>query len=213
MDQTLSFIHRYEPSARAGAPTLLLLHGTGGNESDLLPLGRMIAPGAALLSPRGKVLENGMPRFFRRLAEGVFDEQDVVRRANELADFIAEARERYGLPAPVAVGYSNGANIAAAVLLLRPAALAGAVLLRPMMPLRSAPAVELDGKPVLLLSGAMDPIAAASSTARLVSALGAAGADVLHRERPAGHELSQADITAARSWLASAEREPDAAVA
>ena len=101
----------------------------------------MIAPGAALLSPRGKVLENGMPRFFRRLAEGVFDEDDVRRRANELADFIAEARDRYGLPAPIAVGYSNGANIAAAMLLLRPEALAGAVLLRPMMPLRAAPAV------------------------------------------------------------------------
>jgi len=207
MHQTLSFIHRYEPSARAGAPTLLLLHGTGGNEADLLSLGRMIAPGAALLSPRGKVVENGMPRFFRRLAEGVFDEDDVRRRASELADFIAEAREEYGLPAPIAVGYSNGANIAAAALLLRPEVLDGAVLLRPMMPLRAAPAVDLNGKPVLLLSGAMDPIASEDSTARLASALGAAGATVQHRELPAGHELSQADIAAARSWLASAARE------
>ena len=213
MQQTLAFTHRYEPSARAGAPTLLLLHGTGGNEDDLLPLGRMIAPGAALLSPRGKVLENGMPRFFRRLAEGVFDEEDVRRRANELADFIAEARDRYGLPAPIAVGYSNGANIAAAVLLLRPEALDGAVLLRPMMPLRAAPAVDLGGKPVLLLSGAMDPIAAADSTALLVSALGAAGAQVQHRELAAGHEVSQADITIARSWLASAVHKAEAAIA
>ena len=212
MEKTLAFTHRYEPSARAGAPTLLLLHGTGGNEDDLLPLGRMIAPGAALLSPRGKVLENGMLRFFRRLAEGVFDEQDVQRRANELADFLAEARDRYGLPAPIAVGYSNGANIAAAVLLLRPEALDGAVLLRPMMPL-AAPAADLGGKPVLLLSGAMDPIAAADSTARLVSALGAAGADVLHRELAAGHEVSQADITIARSWLASAVHKAEAAIA
>jgi phospholipase/carboxylesterase len=213
MEKTLSFIHRYEPSARAGAPALLLLHGTGGNESDLLPLGRMIAPGAALLSPRGKVLENGMPRFFRRLAEGVFDEQDVRRRASELADFIAEARDRYGLPAPIAAGYSNGANIAAAVLLLRPAALAGAVLLRPMMPLSMAPAVDLNGKPVLLLSGAMDPIATQDSTARLACALGAAGARMEHRELPAGHELSQADIAAARGWLASTvQREPEAAI-
>ena len=149
-----------------------------------------------------------MPRFFRRLAEGVFDEDDVQRRANELADFIAEARERYGLPAPIAVGYSNGANIAAAVLLLRPEALAGAVLLRPMMPLRAAPAVSLQGKPVLLLSGAMDPIATEDSTARLASALGAAGAQVQHRDLPAGHELSQADIAAARGWLASAARQP-----
>jgi phospholipase/carboxylesterase len=213
MEKTLSFIHRYEPSARTGAPTLLLLHGTGGNESDLLPLGRMIAPGAALLSPRGKVLESGMPRFFRRLAEGVFDEEDVRRRANELADFIAEACDRYDLPAPIAVGYSNGANIAAAVLLLRPEALAGAVLLRPMMALRVAPAVDLNGKPVLLLSGAMDPIATEDSTARLASALGTAGADVQHRQLPAGHELSQADIVAARGWLASTvQREPEAAI-
>jgi phospholipase/carboxylesterase len=204
MEQSLSFAHRYEPSARARAPTLLLLHGTGGNESDLLPLGRMMAPGATLLSPRGKVLENGMPRFFRRLAEGVFDEEDVVRRANQLADFIAEARGRYGLPAPIAVGYSNGANIAAAVLLLRPEAMAGAILLRPMMPLRAAPAASLMGKPVLLLSGVMDPIATAESTAGLAAALDGAGASVQQRELPAGHELSQADIAAARSWLASA---------
>ena len=213
MEQALSFVHRYEPSARTGAPTLLLLHGTGGNEADLLPLGRMIAPGAALLSPRGKVLENGMPRFFRRLAEGVFDEDDVQRRANELADFIAEARDQYGLPAPIAVGYSNGANIAAAALLLRPEALAGAVLLRPMMPLRAAPAVSLQGKPVLLLSGAMDPIATEDSTARLAAALGAAGAQVQQRDLPAGHEVSQADIATARSWLASAARQPETAIA
>ena len=212
MQQPLSFTYRYEPSARADAPTLLLLHGTGGNEDDLLPLGRMIAPGAALLSPRGKVLENGMPRFFRRLAEGVFDEDDVRRRAYELADFIAAAREHHGLPQPIAVGYSNGANIAAAVLLLRPEALDGAVLLRPMMPL-AAPAADLGGKPVLLLSGAMDPIAAADSTAPLVSALGAAGAQVQHRELAAGHEVSQADITIARNWLASAVHKAEAAIA
>jgi len=214
MQQSLSFAHRYEPSARERAPTLLLLHGTGGNESDLLPLGRMIAPGATLLSPRGKVLENGMPRFFRRLAEGVFDEVDVARRANELADFIAEARGRYGLPAPIAVGYSNGANVAAAVLLLRPEAMAGAILLRPMMPLRAAPAASLQGKPVLLLSGVMDPIATIASTAGLAAALDGAGASVQHRELPAGHELSQADIATARRWLASAtSQEAEAAVA
>jgi phospholipase/carboxylesterase len=206
MEQTLSFVHRCEPSARAGAPTRLLRHGTGGNEDDLLPLGRMIAPGAALLSPRGKVLENGMPRFFRRLAEGVFDEQDVQRRANELADFVTEARGRYDLPAPIAVGYSNGANIAAAVLLLRPEALAGAVLLRPMMPLTAVPVADLSGKSVLMLSGAMDPIASADGTARLAAALSATGAEVMRRDLPTGHELSQADIAAARSWLAAVDR-------
>ena len=130
------------PGERAQARPLLLLHGTGGDEDDLVPLGRMVAPGAALLSPRGKVLENGMPRFFRRLAEGVFDENDVRARAHELADFIDAAREHYGIAAPVALGYSNGANIAAAVMLLRPEALAGGILLRAMVPLANPEAEQ-----------------------------------------------------------------------
>jgi phospholipase/carboxylesterase len=203
MEKPLSFVHRYEPAARGDAPTLLLLHGTGGNEDDLVPLGRMIAPGAALLSPRGQVLEHGMPRFFRRLAEGVFDEADVRRRALELADFIAAAREKYGLPAPVALGYSNGANIAAALLYLRPEALVGAVLLRAMVPLASGPEARLDGKPVMILSGAMDPIVPAANAGRLAAALEGAGAAVTHRTLPVGHELSQADIGAGRNWLAA----------
>ena len=122
----LSFIHRFEPATDSSRRPLLLLHGTGGDENDLLGLGRTISPGSALLSPRGKILENGMPRFFRRLAEGVFDEADVKLRANELADFVADARKAYGLEAPIAVGFSNGANIAAAMLMLRPDALSGA---------------------------------------------------------------------------------------
>src|SRR3954462_12783835 len=171
---SLSFTHRFEPGADPDAPPLLLLHGTGGDEGDLLPLGRALSPGSALLSPRGKVLENGMPRFFRRLAEGVLDEDDLRRRADELAGFVAEARQAYGLAAPVAVGFSNGANIAAAVLLLRPGALAAAALLRGLVPGRAPPpppplrppvvppppppAADLAGRPVLILSGAADPI-------------------------------------------------------
>jgi phospholipase/carboxylesterase len=201
MENPLSFAHRHEPAARDGAPALLLLHGTGGNEDDLLPLGRMIAPGAAFLSPRGKVLENGMPRFFRRRSEGVFDEDDVRRRALELADFIAAARERYGLPAPIALGYSNGANIAAALLYLKPEALAGAILLRAMKPLASGPEARLDAMPVLILSGDMDPIMPPGNAAGLAAALEGAGARVTHRTLPAGHELSQADVTEARNWL------------
>jgi phospholipase/carboxylesterase len=194
----LSFIHRYEPG---GAPPLLLLHGTGGDENDLLPLGRLVAPGAALLSPRGKVLEGGMPRFFRRLAEGVFDEDDLRRRANELADFVTEARAAYGLEAPVALGFSNGANIASGLLLLRPDALAGAALLRPMLPFREPPAVDLADKPVLLLSGAMDPIAPPSHIPRLVRLLEGAGANVTSETVPSGHGLSQADVTLAKAWM------------
>ena len=198
---SLSFTHRFEPGADPDAPPLLLLHGTGGDESDLLPLGRALSPGSALLSPRGKVLENGMPRFFRRLAEGVFDEADLRRRADELAGFVAEAREAYGLAAPVAVGFSNGANIAAAVLLLRPETLAGAALLRAMVPLRDPPAADLAGRPVLLLSGAADPIVPAGNAARLATMLAAAGAEVRHETVPAGHGLSQADLAVTKDWL------------
>jgi phospholipase/carboxylesterase len=199
--QTLSFIHRFEPGRQPDAPPLLLLHGTGGDEADLLPLGRAVAPDSALLSPRGKVLEGGMPRFFRRLREGVFDEEDVRARAHELADFVAEARAAHGLAAPLALGFSNGANIAAAMLLLRPEALAGAVLLRGMVPLGSPPAADLRGKPVLLLSGRMDPIVPADNAARLAGILQAAGADVRHQILPSGHGLSQTDVATAGAWI------------
>ena len=161
----------------------------------------MVAPGSALLSPRGKVLEGGMPRFFRRLAEGVFDEADVRARAQELADFVAEAREAYGLAAPVALGFSNGANIAAALLWLRPETLAGAVLIRAMVPLATPPEADLTGKPVLILSGAMDPIVRAENAERLAAQLTAAGASVRHEVLPAGHAQSQRDVTLAREWL------------
>ncbi len=202
----LSFIHRFERGARPQSRPLLLLHGTGGNEDDLIPLGKMVAPGAPLISPRGQVLEHGMPRFFRRLAEGIFDEQDVRDRAHELADFIEAARKSYGIAAPVALGYSNGANIAAAVMLLRPAALAGGILLRAMVPLASAEAPgALAGKPALLISGAHDPIALPANAARLKSMLEQAGAQVDHRILPVGHELSQGDVTLAREWLEAHE--------
>jgi phospholipase/carboxylesterase len=203
MTTELSHIHRFAPATEAGRPPILLLHGTGGDENDLLPLGRAVAPGAALLSVRGKVLEGGMPRFFRRFAEGVFDEEDVRRRANDLADFVTEAREAYGIAAPIAVGFSNGANIAAAMLFLRPEALAGAVLLRAMTPLPGVPTARLDQKPVLILSGAVDPIVPADDSARLAATLSAAGAEVQHRTVPVGHGLSQADVGIAKAWLAT----------
>ena len=198
----LSFTHRFVAGTDPTAAPLLLLHGTGGDENDLLSLGRMLSPGAALLSPRGKISEGGMPRFFRRLAEGVFDEEDVVRRANELADFIGEARAAYGLAAPVAVGFSNGANIASAMLMLRPEALSGAALMRAMVPLANPPAGAIAGTPVLLLSGSADPIVPAANAANLAAQLGARGARVEHRVLPGGPGLLPAAMSAMRDWLA-----------
>ncbi|MCA1457473.1 alpha/beta hydrolase [Bradyrhizobium sp. BRP22] len=195
------FVYRFVPAEGAGAPPLLLLHGTGGDENDLLELGRMLSPDSALLSPRGRVLENGMPRFFRRLAQGVFDEDDVRRRAAELADFVDSTRQRLGIAAPVAVGYSNGANIAAAMMLLRPGTLAGAALLRAMVPLSDPPRANLAGAPVLIASGQMDPIVPTSNSARLAEMLRDAGADVTRRTLPVGHQLSRADLVLGKDWL------------
>lgn len=181
-----------------------MLHGTGGSETDLLPLGRSLDPHAALLSPRGKVLENGMPRFFRRLAEGVFDEEDLARRTHELADFIESAATEYGLDRTklVAVGYSNGANITGALLLLRPQVLAGAVLMRAMVPLVPDALPDLAGKPVLLASGHQDPIVPAENTRRLAAMLREAGADVTLRLENAGHHLTSYTVETAKHWLA-----------
>jgi phospholipase/carboxylesterase len=206
-DGGLSFIHRFEPGDPPATPPLLLLHGTGGNEDDLLPLGRMIAPRSALLSPRGKVRENGMPRFFRRVTMGVFDEDDVRARANDLADFVEQACRAYDIATPIALGYSNGANVAAAVLLLRPTVLSGAILLRATVPFAHPPRTTLAGIPVLILSGATDPLISADGGARLATVLKASGADVAQRTLPVGHELSQADVSLARAWLE--EREAD----
>lgn len=201
MSNDLTFIYRFEPGNRLEAPPLLLLHGTGGDENDLLPLGQAVSPGSALLSPRGQVLEQSMPRFFRRLSEGVFDEDDVRRRANELADFVEAARARYGIAAPVALGYSNGANIAAAMLLLRPDVLAGAILLRAMVPLSQPPQADLRDKPVLIVSGKLDPIIPASNSAQLAALLANAGANVQHPALPTGHQLTQTDLTLGREWI------------
>ncbi|GAB4448034.1 MAG: VOC family protein [Chloroflexi bacterium OHK40] len=199
----LGFTHVYEPALTPGAPTLLLLHGTGGNEYDLLDLGRTLFPGAALLSPRGQVLENGMPRFFRRLAEGVFDLDDLRRRTDDLAGFVAAASAHYGFDPErvIAVGYSNGANIAASLLLLRPAVLAGAVLFHAMVPLEPSAMPDLHGVPVFLGAGRTDPLIPPQQTERLADLLAGAGAGVTLHWEPGGHGLSQAEIRAAAAWL------------
>jgi phospholipase/carboxylesterase len=200
----LAFIHRFVPGTRAGAVPLLLLHGTGGNETDLLDLGRSLAPGAPLLSPRGRVLENGMPRFFRRLAEGVFDVADLRLQAQELARFVSAARTHYGLGeiAPLALGYSNGANIAAALLLLHPGILSGAVLLRPMVPLIPDTLPDLQGVRVLIAAGFRDPIAVPAQAQALGELLTRCGADLMLQWTNAAHGLVQEDLDAAERWLA-----------
>ena len=209
MNDPLDFIHRFDPapgSNVANAATLLLLHGTGGNENDLINLGRSLAPAANLLSPRGKILENGMPRFFRRLAEGVFDEVDLLRRTHELADFIIAASKEYGFSPDTitAVGYSNGANIAASLLLLRPGILRRAVLLRAMVPLTPTKAPDLTGTRILLASGLTDPILPIHNARQLASMFREAGAELTHHELQAGHQLTSGDLDATRLWLAEA---------
>jgi len=202
-EANLGFVHQFVPAKSESLPTLLLLHGTGGDENDLLPLGQALAPGAALLSPRGKVLENGMPRFFRRLAMGVFDEQDLRFRTQELAEFVRAASARYGfdLGNVVAVGYSNGANIAGSLLLLYPEALRAALLLSPMLPLKPEQMPNLTSVAVFVAAGRADPIVAPENTKQLVSLLEQAGADVTQHWHPGGHELTQSVIEAAQHWL------------
>jgi len=205
-DTALGYIHEFQPATAKGLPTLLLLHGTGGDEHDLLPLGRMLAPGAALLSPRGNVLEREMARFFRRFAEGVFDEEDVKRRAAELAAFVAAAAKEYGFAAEnvVAAGFSNGANIAGAVMLLHPEVLRGGILLRAQGVLAAPPAAPVAGdRHAFLSAGESDPIVTPGETEKLAAALRTAGARVTLHWEAAGHIITRGDIAAARDWLAA----------
>ena len=205
----LGFIHRFIPSnrkeAKAKTPlaTLLLLHGTGGNEEDLIPLGHEIAPEAAILSPRGKVLEAGMPRFFRRLAEGVFDIEDLKFRTNELADFIENASKLYSfdLEYMIAVGYSNGANIASSLLLLRPEILSAAILFRPMVPFIPDTLQNLINKNILICAGEWDPIVPRQNTEKLLDIFKKAHTNVSIYWQKSGHELGQEEILTAKEWL------------
>jgi predicted esterase len=171
MSVDLGFVHRFLPPEDESGPTLLLLHGTGGNEEDLIPLGEALAPGAAVLSPRGKVSEHGAPRFFRRLAEGVFDHEDLLFRTHELVDFVEAAAEKYGFDRSklVAVGYSNGANVAGSTILLHPDLLRAAVLFRAMVPFEPDVTPDLSGMPVFMAAGRMDRMIPPDNTQRLTS--------------------------------------------
>lgn len=206
----LGFIHRFERSPVGGeaAPTLLLLHGTGGSEHDWPEHGRELLPNAALLSPRGPVLENGMPRFFRRLAEGVFDEDDLRRRTDDLAEFVRAATAHYGLDTARvwALGYSNGANIAASLLLRHPGLLRGAVLLRSMPPLAQPPSASspLAAADVLMLSGRHDPLVRPEQAETLHQQLRQVGHTVELQWLDAGHQLTPEDFMGAHRWLARA---------
>jgi predicted esterase len=213
----LGFIHRFIPSKnkKNGArirtseqgskvfTTLLLLHGTGGNEDDLIPLANELDQRAAILSPRGKVLENGMPRFFRRLAEGVFDIEDLKFRTNELADFVKDASKAYGfdLQRTIAIGYSNGANIAASMLLLRPEILSAAILFRAMVPLVPDILPDLSNKHIFMSSGLHDPIVPKQEAEGLFGLFKNAGAKVSLSWQESGHELTIEEVQKAKEWL------------
>lgn len=199
----LGFVHRFQAAARPGLPTLLLLHGTGGDERDLLDVGRGLLPGAALLSPRGQVSEHGMPRFFRRFDDGSFDVEDLRRRTGELASFVGAAARAHGFdPSRVtAVGYSNGANVAASLLLLQPQTLDGAVLFRATLPLQPPSAPVLDGVAVHLSVARNDPFIPRAGAEQLELVLRESGASVDVRWSDAGHGLTPEDLIAGRRWL------------
>lgn len=201
----LGFVHKYVPPSAGSQLTLLLLHGTGGNEGDLLQLGRSLSPKAALLSPRGRVLENGMPRFFRRLGEGIFDINDLTEQTHALARFIEDSSKKYGFKPErvVAAGYSNGANIAGSTLILHPESLAGAVLFRPMVPFMPDVLPHLSGKPILILAGAADALVSKEETGRLSGLLGRAGADVTLHWEEASHAITGDEMKVGREWLAA----------
>ncbi|GJM71677.1 phospholipase/carboxylesterase [Paenibacillus macerans] len=198
--------HIFKPGMGSGertAPPLLLLHGTGGTETDLLPLAELISPASPVLSVRGNVLENGMPRFFRRLAAGVFDEEDLMLRTRELNDFLDEASEQYGFDrrALVAVGYSNGANIAASLLFHYPQALGGAILHHPMVPRRGVELPDMAGLPVFIGAGRYDAMSPARETEELERLLSGAGANVHVHWEPYGHQLTPTEVDAAAAWF------------
>jgi len=199
----LEFVHRFVPSPGGSNLTLLLLHGTGGDENDLIQIGRELAPKAALLSLRGRVLENGMPRFFRRFSEGVFDINDLTDQTHALVRFILESSRAYGFRADgvVAVGYSNGANIAGSTLILHPEALAGAILVRPMVPFMPEVMPDLSRKPILILAGGRDGIVPKSETERLEALLKGAGAAVVVQWADATHGITRSEVVVGREWL------------
>jgi predicted esterase len=204
MNDDLGFTHRFIPAEDPAAETIIVLHGTGGDENSLVGIAQAIAPGAAIISPRGNVLEHGAPRFFKRLGEGVFDPKEVRARAEELARFIRAAIINYNLdPGRVfALGYSNGANVASTVMLVEPDILLGAILLRPMVVYEPPSIPDLSGKSVLISAGRMDPIVPAESVERLRDIFLSAHATVTLNWQLVGHNLVPGEMREAADWLA-----------
>jgi predicted esterase len=204
ISEQLSYAHNFIAAKKIGHPlTLLLLHGTGGDEFDMIPLGRRLESAANILSPRGNVLENGLPRFFKRSSEGVFDKEDIKKRTQELAEFTEKASTTYNfdLDKIVAVGFSNGANIAASLLLFFPRLLAGAMLFRPMLPIMPETEPNLSKIPVLILAGLYDTTVPKYQPKRLSDLLCKAGANASLRWQEAGHTITEKEIDQAREWL------------
>jgi predicted esterase len=201
----LSFIHVYEPAPGADRRTLLLLHGVGGDERDLLALARLLQPTAGVLSPRGQVEDRGMLRFFKRMPQGVYDMEDLPRRAAQLSAFVAAAAAHYRFDAHevMAVGFAEGANIASTMLLACPETLAGAVLFRGAVPMMPDRMPKLPGTPILVSNGRHDRVTAPEDTSQLAALLRAAGADVTVVLQQAAHQLTHADVEQARAWLTS----------
>ncbi|NRF90097.1 alpha/beta hydrolase [Paenibacillus frigoriresistens] len=195
--------HIFQKGTDITSPVLVLFHGTGGTERDLLPLAQAISPTSSVLSVRGNVLENGMPRFFRRLAEGIFDEEDLIFRTKELYDFLDEAAVEHGFDRQnlVAIGYSNGANIAGSLLFHFPDALRGAILHHPMVPLRGIQLPDLTGIPVFIGAGRNDPICSPQETEELQKLLSEAGSTVAVHWEQAGHQLTRSEVEAAGTWF------------
>jgi phospholipase/carboxylesterase len=205
MTEDLGFTHRFVPAEDSSSgETLLVLHGTGGDENDLISIGQAIAPGAAILSPRGNVLENGAPRFFKRLAEGVFDPKEVRSRAAELARFVRASIVTYRLDSTrvFALGYSNGANIASTVMLVEPGVLQGAILFRPMLVYEPEKKNDINGSAVFISAGRMDPIGPTTSVERLAELFEAANAEVTLKWQLAGHNLVPSEVREAAEWFA-----------
>lgn len=198
----LGYVHRFVPARDPSLPPLLLLHGQGGSEEDLIPLGEELAPGAPMLSPRGDTQSQDMTRFFQRLPDGSWDVADFKRRTARLADFVARARKAYGLGRLLATGFSNGSNIGWSLLVTRPDLVSGAILFRPMLPYDPRPLPDLAGAPVLLLAGARDEVVPRDQPAPLVAALKEANADLTFQTLPTGHRLIDQDLAIAKAWLA-----------